>query len=139
MRRRPPQLHASLLEAQLVGSSQTQLSTDQAEQGLKCTARAGSKALAVLIGNSKLLWPAFLAACAASDALLSEDDPLDRYTEQVIGGLAQPAAAVRVLYAHDEDADTEGEGYVGMQLLAEVAGVDTESAARCHQLPTCAT
>ena len=32
-------------------------------------------------------------------------------------------SAVRVLYGHDPDAATTGEGYVGMQTLAEVAGL----------------
>ena len=108
---------------------------------------AGGRALAVLVGNSKLLWPSFLAACLADDALLACDDPLDAYTERCMDRLAQPRrgprlaalaqpppssgakrlglcrSAVRVLYAHDEAADTQGRGYVGMQLLAEVAGI----------------
>ena len=102
---------------------------------------AGSRALCVLVGNCKLLWPAFLAACAADDSLMSAADPLDTYTESSLDALAQPRyicrllcapvaradrtalcrSCVRVLYAHDEHA--AGSAYVGMQLLAEVAGV----------------
>ncbi len=39
------------------------------------------RALGVLIGNSRALWPPFLAAWHADAALRAAADPLDRYTE----------------------------------------------------------
>ena len=41
---------------------------------------AGQQALVVLIGNSKLVWEPFLAACAPGpDSLLASDNPFDTY------------------------------------------------------------
>ncbi len=35
----------------------------------------------VLVGNTRALWPPFVAACARDRALAASSDPLDRYTE----------------------------------------------------------
>lgn len=45
---------------------------------------AGNQTLVVLIGNSKNLWPSFLAACCQETGLLTDADPLDTYVEQGI-------------------------------------------------------
>jgi methylmalonic aciduria homocystinuria type C protein len=38
----------------------------------------------VLVGNTRALWPRFLAARAADPALAASHDPIDRYTEETI-------------------------------------------------------
>ena len=43
---------------------------------------AGNQTLVVLIGNSKNLWPAFIAACRQDTGMLTDADPLDTYIEQ---------------------------------------------------------
>lgn len=75
--------------------------------------------LAIVVGNSRALWPCFLEALRGDAALLADPDPLDRYTERCI------AAAVRALglevsvrFAHEV-----GERSVAMQRLAQVAGL----------------
>src|SRR3954465_6059865 len=46
---------------------------------------AGDARLGIPLGNTRALWPRFMAAMR-DPALAAEPDPLDRYTEQVIGG-----------------------------------------------------
>jgi cyanocobalamin reductase (cyanide-eliminating) / alkylcobalamin dealkylase len=75
--------------------------------------------LAVVIGNTRALWPKFLAALRAEPALLTGPHPLYRYTERAISqacaALPQP---LRLRWSH-----AGGEGLVAMQRLAQVAGL----------------
>jgi cyanocobalamin reductase (cyanide-eliminating) / alkylcobalamin dealkylase len=75
--------------------------------------------LAVVIGNTRALWPKFLAALRADAALLASPHPLYRYTELAISaacaGLPQPLS---LRWSH-----AGGSGLVAMQRLAHVAGL----------------
>jgi Methylmalonic aciduria and homocystinuria type C family len=53
---------------------------------------AGAQRLGLLIGNTRALWPKFLAARDPEDR-----DPLEHYTERVIGAAFADA---RILYSH---------------------------------------
>ena len=78
-------------------------------------------ALAVLVGNTRALWPKLRAALAADPALAGSTDPLDAYTERTVGGAVAEAfggQVVRVAHAHDD-----GAGRVAMVCAAEAAGV----------------
>ncbi len=59
---------------------------------------AQPNALAVLVGNTKHLWPRFVRALAQEPARLRASDPLDAFSEDVLGAL-EPRPE-RVFYAH---------------------------------------
>jgi methylmalonic aciduria homocystinuria type C protein len=88
--------------------------------------------LAVVIGNTRALWPRFLEALRADAGLLAAPHPLYRYTEQAIGavcaGLPQPLS---LRWSH-----AGGAGLVAMQRLAQVAGLAylSESQLSVHPL-----
>jgi methylmalonic aciduria homocystinuria type C protein len=88
--------------------------------------------LAVIIGNTRALWPKFLAALRADPELLAAPHPLYRYTEQAIAaacaGLPQPLS---LRWSH-----AGGAGLVAMQRLAHVAGLAylSESQLSVHPL-----
>jgi hypothetical protein len=73
--------------------------------------------LALVVANSRALWPRFVQAFASDAALRAEPDPLDRYTERslehVLGGLDVTAS---VRFAHEG-----GARRVAMQRLASAA------------------
>jgi methylmalonic aciduria homocystinuria type C protein len=50
------------------------------EPGLACLGAGRG----LLVGNTRALWPKFLAALEADAALAADPDPLDRYTERTI-------------------------------------------------------
>jgi len=78
-------------------------------------------ALAVLVGNSRALWPAFTKACAADPQLPELPNPLDRWTVATLGPLLEQAAAdvaFDVVYYFEPPPRL-----VGMQKLAQAAGV----------------
>lgn len=74
------------------------------------------RALGVIVGNTRALWPRFKAALAADPSLAAEDDPLDRYTERSLSPLG-----AAVFFAHTP---TE-HGWLPIQRLAERAGLAT--------------
>jgi methylmalonic aciduria homocystinuria type C protein len=80
----------------------------------------GSEAhLALVIGNTRALWPVFLAAIAGDAELAASQDPLDTYTERCITGLAaRLGCAASVRFAHEL-----GERRVAIQELAHIAGL----------------
>nr|MBA3453558.1 hypothetical protein [Deltaproteobacteria bacterium] len=57
---------------------------------------AGAPGVGLLVGNTRALWPRFVAAMR-DPVLAAESDPLDRYTERTIEA-AFPDAPI--LYAH---------------------------------------
>lgn len=60
------------------------------------SALAGDHRLGLLVGNTRALWPRFVAAMR-DPALAAEPDPLERYTERALGA-AFPGA--RTYFAH---------------------------------------
>jgi methylmalonic aciduria homocystinuria type C protein len=81
-----------------------------------------ARTLAVVIGNTRALWPRFIAAFAADPALANDPDPLDRYTERSLAPLAPAPAAI--YFAHRRYVAPGGaDGWVPIQRLAERAGL----------------
>jgi methylmalonic aciduria homocystinuria type C protein len=81
-------------------------------------AQHDERRLGVLIGNTRALWPAFVAALRADPALAAARDPLDTYTERVLGA-AFPNAPIA--FGHRRYGATKQ--FVPMQRLAERAGL----------------
>jgi methylmalonic aciduria homocystinuria type C protein len=76
-------------------------------------------ALAVVIGNTRVLWGRFLAALRAAPERLGSDDPLEAYVmENVRTALAPLAAAWEIRWAHETTPAP-----VAMQRLAHAAGL----------------
>jgi methylmalonic aciduria homocystinuria type C protein len=75
-------------------------------------------ALALILGNTRALWPRLASALAADPALASAPDPVDRYCERVVrAALAGIDARWLVRFAH------EPPPRVAIQRLAHVAGL----------------
>jgi methylmalonic aciduria homocystinuria type C protein len=72
----------------------------------------------LLVANTRALWPRFLAARAADPSLAAAADPVDRYTEHVLGPLAASLGG-EVLYSH---ATYDGV-FLPFQRLAVAAGL----------------
>lgn len=95
-----------------------------------CARELGIAALAdperpfgLLIGNTRALWPIFLAARAADRALRVSPDPLDLYTERTIGRIVDTTIPdARVRFGHL--ADAEGT-FLPLSRLAELSGLGT--------------
>ena len=77
----------------------------------------------LLIGNTRALWPKFVANQPAGP------DPLDRYVEQHVDPLV-PAGG-RVFYVHRK---YDGK-YIGFQSLAVAAGLGAMSETHCSACP----
>lgn len=74
---------------------------------------------AYVVGNSRALWPIFLAARSSSSVLQASENPLDDYTAQSISKvLSALQVEYSVRWAHQG-----GHRTVAMQRLAEVAGL----------------
>lgn len=88
--------------------------------------------LAVVVGNTRALWPVWRAALASDPALAACPDPLDTYTvrvlSQVVSGLG-PLVSLR--FAHEG-----GDRRIAAQRLAHAAGLAylTETHASVHTL-----
>lgn len=79
--------------------------------------RAG--ALALLIGNTKALWPHFTRAFQASQDLPQSTDPLDSWIERVVRACAGQVHLPHALhFSHDT-----GEAFISMLHLAQVSGL----------------
>lgn len=76
-------------------------------------------AMGVLVGNTRGLWPHFLAALCDDDALRHVAHPLDTYVMRSIrtAAVALPVTT-RILWAHDTEPEP-----VPMQRIAEVVGL----------------
>ncbi len=75
-------------------------------------------ALAVLIGNTRALWPPFIAALRAQRALLFDTDPIDRYTVEQLEPVLRQLEATEMRWAHDLPPRR-----IAIQRLAHVAGL----------------
>lgn len=76
-------------------------------------------ALALLIGNTKALWPHFTRAFQTSPDLQQSTDPLDNWIESVVRECAGKIHLSHVLhFSHDT-----GEAFISMLHLAEVSGL----------------
>lgn len=71
---------------------------------------------ALLVANTRALWPIFLAARAADPALLASPDPLDAYTEQT---LARAFPGAPMWFAHRKYDGV----YLPFQRIAVAAGL----------------
>lgn len=75
--------------------------------------------LAVVVGNTRALWPIWLDALAHDPALAASADPLDAYTERCLArAVAALGVPATVRFAHEV-----GDGRVAMQRLAHAAGL----------------
>lgn len=73
-----------------------------------------------LVGNTRALWPRFLAARRADPELAAADDPLDRYTERAIERAISGTGA-RAWFGHRRYAGA----FLPMQRLAVATGLGT--------------
>jgi cyanocobalamin reductase (cyanide-eliminating) / alkylcobalamin dealkylase len=76
----------------------------------------GRTGRALLVGNTRALWPIFLAARRADPALLAAPDPLDTYTERE---LARAFPGAEIWFAHRQ---YDG-AYLPFQRFAVTAGL----------------
>jgi methylmalonic aciduria homocystinuria type C protein len=75
--------------------------------------------LAIVVGNTRALWPRFLRALRRQPELLAAPHPLQSYTEQSIShAVSLLGLPVSVRWSH-----TGGTGLVAMQRLAQAAGL----------------
>jgi len=87
--------------------------------------------LGLLIGNTRALWPRFLAARAAEPALAADPHPLDRFVERSLrAGLAPVPVAWEVRFAPEPPPRR-----VAMQRLAEISGLAALSPAHLSVHP----
>ncbi len=77
-----------------------------------------ARPVGVLVGNTRALWPIFLAARRADPALLASPVPIQRYTEQTIDAIAA-AHGGRALYSHR----TYDGAFAPFQRIAVAAGL----------------
>lgn len=76
-------------------------------------------ALALLVGNTKALWPHFTGAYRACPDLQQSTDPLDSWIESVVRVCAAKVHALHSLhFSHDT-----GEAFISMLHLAEASGL----------------
>jgi methylmalonic aciduria homocystinuria type C protein len=75
--------------------------------------------LAIVVGNSRALWPPFVSALGEDPSLLASAEPLERYTELTIGAAVRELGVrAEVRWAHEL-----GARLVAIQRLAHVAGL----------------
>lgn len=89
------------------------------EPGLEPVVAAG-RPLGWIVGNTRALWPRFLAARRADPELAASADPLDRYTERAIASVLAGTDA-RAWFAHRRYG--EPAAFLPMQRLAVAAGM----------------
>lgn len=96
------------------------------EGALRLEDFGSSTHLALVIGNTRALWPRFLEAIRREPELARSEHPLDTYSERCIGR-AVSALGLRasLRWSHDR-----GERLVAMQRLAHVSGLAYLS--ECH-------
>jgi cyanocobalamin reductase (cyanide-eliminating) / alkylcobalamin dealkylase len=77
-----------------------------------------ARPLGLVIGNTRALWPVFLAARRADAALATSPDPIDRYTERTLAHVFAGEDA-RIHFAHVR----AGDRFLPFQRLAVAAGL----------------
>lgn len=75
--------------------------------------------LGILVGNTRALWPRFLAARRADPELAAARDPLERYVEAALARACAGRADVRVFFGHRRYAGA----FLPFQRLAVAAGL----------------
>src|SRR5215471_10736462 len=91
----------------------------QVAGSLKLEDFGSDSTLALLIGNTRALWPKFLSALRAEPSLLAAPHPLYTYTEQCIRRAAHRLERPwRLRWSH-----AGGDQLVAMQRLARAAGL----------------
>lgn len=91
-----------------------------------------SGALALLVGNTKALWPHFTEAYRASEELQRDENPLDRWVETVVSGIIDKREEPCVKhYSH-----SVGDDFVSMLHLAESSGIAKIGPAQLAAHPT---
>ena len=88
--------------------------------------------LGILIGNTRALWPRFLAARAADPALRDALDPIELYVERAIDTAVAALPGARTYYAHRRYAGA----YLPFQRAAAAAGLGTLTPAHLVIHPT---
>lgn len=106
-----------------------------------CGSATKDDPLTLIIGNSKAIWPKFLAYCASNSSILHDPHPLNAYIERSIStALAQsfPAGApppssvsssspscdnYKIYWSHTTANLRGREGFVAMQRMAECCGL----------------
>ena len=79
-----------------------------------------SDALAIVIGNTRALWPHFVAAVRADATLAASAHPLDHYVEQTIDAAMQHASTrAFVAFGHRQG----NHGFPPLQRVADAAGL----------------
>jgi len=92
---------------------------DGVEPGLSLDDWGSRDHLAVIVGNTRALWPVWLDALASDPALAAEPEPLDAYTERALrAALARLEARASVRFAHEGGARA-----VPIQRVAHAAGL----------------
>lgn len=77
------------------------------------------RALGILVGNTRALWPRFVAACRENPELLADSHPLDRYVTEVVRAAAGLLPArTEVRFSHEG-----GPRLVSMLDLAAASGL----------------
>jgi methylmalonic aciduria homocystinuria type C protein len=91
----------------------------QVEGSLRLVDFGSPAHLGIVIGNTRALWPRFIAALRADPALLLTEHPLHAYTERALtAAVARLAVPVSLRWSH-----RGGAGLVAMQRLAQAAGL----------------
>lgn len=78
-----------------------------------------AKNLALVIANTKTLWPVFVQYLRQNPEFLNRPDPLDRYVESCISAMfAELPVRAQLRWAHKPEP-----AHVSMQTLAQLAGI----------------
>ncbi len=82
-----------------------------------------AKNLALVIANTKTLWPAFVQYLRQNPEYLQRPDPLDRYVESSLSAMfAELPVRAELRWAHKPEP-----AHVSMQTLAQLAGIGYKS------------
>jgi methylmalonic aciduria homocystinuria type C protein len=91
----------------------------QVQGSLRLEDYGSEQHLAIVIGNTRALWPVWLEVLASDPELAACPDPLDTYTERCLARVALALGVPATLrFAHEA-----GERCVAMQRLAHAAGL----------------
>ena len=92
---------------------------DRVEGALRLEDFGSGAHLALVIGNTKALWPKLLEALCRDSELASAEHPIHQYTERTVArAVTELGIAAHLRWSHDV-----GERRVAMQRLAHIAGL----------------